>query len=337
MSSVHSVQLRSSPQLPPRGWPAFLTAPHLQQSWTGAPGAPLPCCRRSPQAPNAAPQRVLPVALVSLGITYNPRNVPWALHASAGVGQGTVAQVERDAAWDQRLEELRLFKEGTGGVAHVSQGDPERMALGEWCMTQRKTEKLGRLRADRKTRLLEIGFVFDLQEVAWQQSFEELRLFAKANEGVSHVSHSDPERPELGTWCRKQRTQEKRGSLRADRKARLLEIGFDFDRQEVAWNQRLEELRLVAEGNGGVAHVHQRDPERPELGRWCDNQIGFVFDPLEAAWEQSFEELRMVAAGNGGVAHVSQSDPERPALGRWCHWQIGVLVPQDREINLAVD
>ena len=47
----------------------------------------------------------------------------------------------------------------------------------------------------------QIGFDFDFYEAAWKKSFEELRLFAKANGGVAHVPKRDPERPMLGRWC----------------------------------------------------------------------------------------------------------------------------------------
>ena len=50
----------------------------------------------------------------------------------------------------------------------------------------------------------QIGFNFDLQEATWDQSFKKLRLFAEANGGVAHVPTNDPERPELGDWCRTQ-------------------------------------------------------------------------------------------------------------------------------------
>ncbi|KAJ1487343.1 hypothetical protein T484DRAFT_1786831, partial [Baffinella frigidus] len=87
-----------------------------------------------------------------------------------------------EAAWDQSFEELRLVAAGNGGVANVSQMDPEQPELGTWC----------------------IGFVFGPLEAAWDQSFEELRLVAAGIGGVADVSQTDPERPELGTWCVKQ-------------------------------------------------------------------------------------------------------------------------------------
>ena len=50
------------------------------------------------------------------------------------------------------------------------------------------------------------------------------------------------------------------------------QIGFVFDLFEAAWDQRLKELRQVAEANGGVAHVSRLDPDRPALGVWCMTQ-----------------------------------------------------------------
>jgi len=47
----------------------------------------------------------------------------------------------------------------------------------------------------------QIGFSFDFREDTWEQSFEKLRLFVKANGGEPHVSTHDPERAELGNWC----------------------------------------------------------------------------------------------------------------------------------------
>ena len=47
----------------------------------------------------------------------------------------------------------------------------------------------------------QVGFVFEHREDAWEQSFEELRLVAKANGGQAHVSTLDLERRELAEWC----------------------------------------------------------------------------------------------------------------------------------------
>jgi hypothetical protein len=51
----------------------------------------------------------------------------------------------RDAAWEERLEELHLFAAANGGKAHVKRTDPERKKLGLWCNNQaRRSSQPGR-------------------------------------------------------------------------------------------------------------------------------------------------------------------------------------------------
>jgi hypothetical protein len=55
------------------------------------------------------------------------------------------------------------------------------------------------------------------------------------------------------------------------------QIGFDFaapgeDTLDAAWEERREELRLVAAANGGKAHAKHSDPERKHLAAWCTKQ-----------------------------------------------------------------
>ncbi|KAJ1472546.1 hypothetical protein T484DRAFT_1975134 [Baffinella frigidus] len=369
MPSGRSLQLRSSPQLPPRGGGgqgASAQVSQLDAKWNQR-LEELRLFAESNEGDVPIGQELM--TWCQLQRTLEKRGKLRADRKARLLEIRFVFKYFEDS-WEQSFGELRLFAKANGGVAHVPQGDPERVELGGWCTNQRTQEKRGSLRADRKERtlekrgtlrenrkdrLLKIGFVFDFHEEAWEQSFEELLLLAKANGGAAHVPRGDSERRALGSWCGTQKGLEKKGELRADRQDRLREIGFVFDPFETAWGQSLEELRLFAKANGGVAHASRSDPERAELGHWCTYQrhleknrklrpdrkkrlleIGFVFD--EDTWDQSFEELRLFAEGNGGVAHVPQRDSGRLELGIWCRVQmasekIGDLRP-DRKARL---
>jgi len=63
-----------------------------------------------------------------------------------------------------------------------------------------------------------------------------------------------------------------------------------FDPLEAAWDQSLEALRLVAEGNGSTLHPHIR------AKKLIYEQKN---DTYAEVWTQSFEALRLVAEGNG--------------------------------------
>jgi hypothetical protein len=45
-----------------------------------------------------------------------------------------------------------------------------------------------------------------------------------------------------------------------------------MSKNDAQWNKRLEELRQVANANGGKANVPQRNLEQPALGNWCMTQ-----------------------------------------------------------------
>jgi hypothetical protein len=51
------------------------------------------------------------------------------------------------------------------------------------------------------------------------------------------------------------------------------QVGFVFDPIEAAWNQRLAELRLFKEANGGTLDVPWKDEEWPGLAAWCTKQV----------------------------------------------------------------
>ena len=50
------------------------------------------------------------------------------------------------------------------------------------------------------------------------------------------------------------------------------QVGFVFDPLDSAWNQRLAELWLYKEANGGKVDVPRNDLEWPGLGDWCNTQ-----------------------------------------------------------------
>ena len=45
-------------------------------------------------------------------------------------------------------------------------------------------------------------------DAKWDRQLEELRLVAAANGGKANVPEGDPERPELGPWCKNQARSE---------------------------------------------------------------------------------------------------------------------------------
>lgn len=130
---------------------------------------------------------------------------------------GFVWATSMEKKWDRRYAELRRFQEKHG---HCNVG--KKSVLGLWVATQRITLKIGKLSADRKRRLDQLGFRWRLRpargdnDVSWRNWVEKLKDYERIH-GCSDVSFRDERYEKLAWWQNRQRQLRKKGKLRADR------------------------------------------------------------------------------------------------------------------------
>lgn len=153
--------------------------------------------------------------------------------------KSTVARLEslgiewdpREAAWETQYARMRTFIEEKGH-SDVPQNNPEYTALAGWAAGQRTRRREGTLEAERVERLDRLGFSWNPAEENLESIFAELEAFRR-REGHCNVPYDYPACPGLGAWLSAQRSARKRGTLSADRLARLESLG-------VVWNPRWE-------------------------------------------------------------------------------------------------
>ena len=147
----------------------------------------------------------------------------WQIEQLQGAGFAFDFQFER---WEHWFELFKAYKREHGVVPackDVYQG----VKIGMWCSTQRNLYHAGTLSKGRVRQLLSEGFVFDLQEDAWQRKLglylDYFREFGEAPgcnvyyQGVS-----------LGRWCSAQREALREGKLSNERREKLEAVGFVF-------------------------------------------------------------------------------------------------------------
>ncbi len=76
--------------------------------------------------------------------------------------------------WEVKFNELIAYKAGHGDT-NVPRDYPN--GLGVWIKTQRALSIKGELPTERKVRLDEVGFEWDLFEQAWEAKFNELLAY----------------------------------------------------------------------------------------------------------------------------------------------------------------
>jgi len=229
------------------------------------------------------------------------------------------AGLEREAwhqqLWEAKLEQVVAFKERFGHC-HVPVLWEEDRKLGSWVADQRKRWRGGKLAADRMGRLEGMGFKWKVPHRffqppfpterrpaqgyidLWERRYAELVAYAHEH-GDTNVSKS--ENKMLNHWRDVQRQFRKKGTLSAERIARLDEIGFEWEASHMmgmereaaqvqAWEERLERLRAF-HARCGHTQMPQGWPEDRELGTWVSTQRrakshGYLLPEREARLEE---------------------------------------------------
>ncbi len=230
-----------------------------------------------------------------------------------------------EAAWEERFQQLLLYKDEHGDTL-VPRNYPNNPQLGIWIKDQRKYDKLKqrgqdfRLTDERISRLNEIDFVWDAPEAAWEEKFQQLKQY-KDKHGNTLVPRQYAKFNKLGRWVSSQRKEYKRKQsgqeswLTDERTSRLNGIGFVWDANAAAWEEKFQQLLLYKDEHGDTL-VPRNYPNNPQLGTWVTkqrheynlkqsgkdsqlsperevrlNEIGFVRNAREAAWQSNYNKL----------------------------------------------
>lgn len=163
----------------------------------------------------------------------------WEAPGRAGMSQKTWVV----KSWETRLDELKVFRERFGHC-QVPMEWAENVSLAGWVGEQRHLDRKGRLSAERRARLDELGFVWKSNsrlllppfktvrgkssslEDKWELRYAEMVVFQKEH---GHTDVTKHQNSVLGRWRHAQREFYKAGRLSAERIARLEEIGFTWE------------------------------------------------------------------------------------------------------------
>ena len=202
-------------------------------------------------------------------------------------------------------EELRLqFKEAKGHFNVPRSFKLKGFRLGLWVGTQRANQDS--LSPERKQRLDDIGFVWDMSAEKWEVGFSKLLQFKEAEGHCRVPKYFELDGYKLGEWVSIQRKTPY--SMADERKQRLDAIDFAWDPLAHRWEVGFDKLLQFKQSEGHCRVPQRFQMEEFKLGRWVGIQrseqenlsterkqrlddIGFVWDPLTQAWEDGFKKL----------------------------------------------
>ena len=159
---------------------------------------------------------------------------------SSAVSTSKSTRKSQKELWNERYQDLVEFQKANGHCL-VPLCYPPNPSLAHWVKRQRNQYKALCMGArsslsagDRRTKLEQLGFVWDSRKAAWEERWQELAQYQAENGHCNVPKKYAPNQP-LSIWVKCQRRQCKLyfqgqpSTITPERIQKLLQLGFDFN------------------------------------------------------------------------------------------------------------
>jgi len=234
------------------------------------------------------------------------------------------------ASWDHWFGMLQKFHEREGHCRVIQRGKIKGLNLGGWVAGQRSRKN--RLSTDQIKRLESIGFIWDVHDQLWEESFAALHEFHK-REGHSQVpAKFIDDGIFLGRWVIFQRKN--KDKLTSDQIKRLDSLGYSWDPLTKQWEEGFSALQKFYEREGHCRVTKEVKVNGINLGNWVNNKrsknckltpdqikrlesIGFIWDVHDQLWEENFAALQEFHKREGHCSLAPKLVIDGRKLGLW--------------------
>ena len=200
----------------------------------------------------------------------------------------------REWKWDEMMGLLVEYKEREGDCMVPQNHKEAGENLGKWVDTQRHLQRNGDLDGTRKTKLEEVGMIWDVSAFHQKEMMIGLRQYKK-REGDCQVPSSHMEDGKaLGSWLNRQRRLRATGKLDPSLSNELEDVGVIWSTNDQKWEIWFGLLQQFQkrEGHCRVPQKHQEGKDKKNLGNWLDFQRHQKKnDKLDATRESRLEEI----------------------------------------------
>jgi hypothetical protein len=142
--------------------------------------------------------------------------------------------------WEKMFEALIDYKKNYGDC-NVPGGRLENKKLATWVCEQRTNYRKGKLSKNQIKRLEDVGFVWELQKLKWEEKFDALKEYKK-NHGDCNVPRRWKKNQQLANWVASQHARYRNKKLSEGRIKRLEDIGFELKPHRKERIIRLEDI-----------------------------------------------------------------------------------------------
>ena len=195
-------------------------------------------------------------------------DLPMSVGAEFSSALRTVLVEASTANWEFWFGLLEEFKVTEGHCEVHALYELNGFNLGWWVSTQRASRDI--MFPDRRKRLNDIGFVWDVSNKAWDDGFSKLLQFKEAKGHCLVPKGFVLEGFSLGQWVSNQR--KRKDHMHPNRRQRLDDIDFVWDVLNKAWDDGFRKLLQFKEAKGHCLVPTGFVLEGFNLGQWVSNQ-----------------------------------------------------------------
>lgn len=205
-------------------------------------------------------------------IEYNKNKLPE--EKITKLNSGGVIWDQKNDWWDKTFSDYKKFRNEQKREPLHTAKDKFEKDIALWITRQRKAYKKNKLSRARIDNLNLINFVWDINEVGWNQAFEDYRTFkAKYNREPSNSSKDKTERF-LAHWAVTQRSGygKKKRATPQNRIDKLNSIGFVWDLSETLWKESLKNYLEFRLKNNREPSNRSKNVIEMRSGSWTNRQ-----------------------------------------------------------------
>lgn len=245
---------------------------------------------------------------------------------------------EVDRIWNGNFDDLCSYADTYGGFSiPASYVGAHGARLSAWATVQRMKRARGELSKERIAKLESIGFPWKIDR--WQQSYEQAKAYAKTHGNLDmQKAYKTEGGYSLGNWVYAQRDACRKGTLSAEKRAKLEKLGMVW-KQESTWDINFSKAKAYYEAHGSYPQKRSAAPGAElEVATWVDSQrqrfnrgeqtpehieqlktIGLHFSkPPVTSWEYGYLQAKAYCENHGNLdVPAAFSEGEGFRLGYW--------------------
>lgn len=169
--------------------------------------------------------------------------------------------------WEEGFKYLVAYREEFSNCLVKGGFQYRGYKLGTWVGEQRTSKD--KLKAERISRLDELGFVWEANDHQWEEGIKHLVVYQKEHGDCWVRDKSQYSNFGLGSWVSRQRTR--KGKLTGQQVSLLDEIGFVWDVLEYQWEKGFEYLVAYKEEFSHCLVKRDFQYRGYNLGTWVSN------------------------------------------------------------------